>query len=96
MAEILIELISVAEDVKYVRYPNLSKNTIKIKRSSILLSLFVSTISSSFLLLFESSNRLNCRSSYWWCDVNSRKSRGRLVKMILVEQSDELPEVLDR
>ena len=33
-----------AEDVKHAIYPNLSKNTIKIKRSSVLLSPFISAV----------------------------------------------------
>ena len=86
---------SATEDVECVRYQNLSKNTIKIKRSSVFFSLFVSTIGWSSSLSFGRSSRLDCRSSHWWCGINSRRSRGRLVKMVLVERADELSEVLD-
>ena len=87
---------STAEDVECVRYLNLSKNTIKIKRSSVFFSLFVSVVGWSSLLSFGRFSRLDSRSSHRWCGVNSRKSCGRLVRMILVEQVDELPKVLDR
>ena len=87
---------SAAEDVECVRYPNSSKNTIKIKRSSVLFSLFVSAIGWLSSLLFRRSSRLNCRSSHRGCGVDSRRSRGRLVRMVLVERADELSEVLDR
>ena len=77
-------------------YPNSSKNTIKIKRSSVFFSLFVSAVGWSSSLLFERLRWLDCWSSRWWCGVNSRRSRGWLVRMILVERADKLFEVLDR
>ena len=86
---------SAAEDVECVRYPNSSKNTIKIKRSSVLFSSFVSAVGWSSLLSFGRPSRLDCRSGHRWCVVNSRRSRGRLVRMVLVEWADELSEVLD-
>ena len=86
---------SAAEDVKCVRYPNLSKNTIKIKRSSVLFSSCVSVVGWSSLLLFRRSSRLDCRSSHQGCGVDSRRSRDWLVKRVRVEQADELSEVLD-
>ena len=86
----------VAEDVKRASYPNSSKNTIKFKRSSVCFSSFVNAIGWSSSLLFGRSSRLDCRSSHWWCGVDSRRSRGRLVRMVLVEHADELSEVLDR
>ena len=87
---------SAAEDVNRVSYPNSSKNTIKIKRSSVLLSSFVSAVGWSSSLSFERLSGRDCRSSHRWCGVDSRKSRGRLVRVVLVERADELPEVLDR
>ena len=87
---------SVAEDVECVRYPNLSKNTIKIKHSSVLFSSFISAVGWLSSLLFERSSRLDCRSSHGCCGVNSRKSCARLIRMVFVEQADELSEVLDR
>ena len=87
---------SAAEDVEYVRYPNSSKNTIKIKRNSVLFSSFVSAVGWSSSLSFGRSSRLDCRSSHRGCGVDSRRSRGRLVRMVLVERADELSEVLDR
>ena len=86
---------SAAEDVECVRYPNLSKNTIKIKRSSVLFSSFVSTVGWSSSLSFRRSSRLDCWSGHRGCGVNSRRSCSRLVRMVLVEQADELSEVLD-
>ena len=87
---------SAAEDVGCVRYLNLSKNTIKIKRSSVLFSSFVSAVGWLSSLSFGRSSRLDCRSSHRWCGVDSRRSRCRLVRVVLVERADELPEVLDR
>ena len=87
---------SAAEDVECVRYPNSSKNTIKIKRSSVLFSSFVSAVGWSSSLSFGRYSRLDYRSSHRWCGVDSRKSRGWLVRVVLVERADELPEVLDR
>ena len=87
---------SAAEDVERVSYPNSSKNTIKIKRSSVLLSLFVSAVGWSSSLSFERLSGRDCRSSHWWRGVDSKRSRGRLVRMVLVGQADELSKVLDR
>ena len=87
---------STAKDVEHASYPNLSKNTIKIKRSSFFLSLFVNAVGWSSLLLFEKLSGLDCRSSHWWRNVNSRRIHGQLVRMVLVEQADELSEMLDR
>ena len=87
---------SAAEDVERGSYPNSSKNTIKIKRSSVLFSSFVSAIGWSSSLSFGRSSRLDCRSSHRWCGVDSRRSRGRLVRVVFVERADELSEVLDR
>ena len=81
--------------VKRVSYLNLSKNMIKIKRSSVLLSLFVSAVSWSSSLSFERLSGRDCQSSHRWRGVDSRRSRGRLVRMVLVERADELSEVLD-
>ena len=86
---------SAAEDVECVRYPNLSKNTIKIKHSSVLFSSFVRAVGWSSSLSFGRPSRLDCRSGHRWCGVDSRGSRGRLVRMVLIEQADELFEVLD-
>ena len=87
---------SAAEDVECVRYPNSSKNTIKIKRSSVLFSSFVSAVGWSSSLSFGRYSRLDCRSSHRWCGVDSRRSHCRLVRVVLVERADELPEMLDR
>ena len=87
---------SAAENVKSRKYPYLSKNTIKIKCSSVLFSLFVSVIGWLSSLLFERLRRLDCRFSHWWYGVDSRGSRGWLVRMLFVEQADELSELLDR
>ena len=86
----------VAEDVERGSYPNLSKNTIKFKCSSVLFSSFVSAVGWSSSLSFGRSSWLDCRSSHRWYSVNSRRSRCRLVRVVLVERADELPEVLDR
>ena len=40
-------------------------------------------------------NRLDCWFSHWWYGINSRRSRRRLVRMVLVERADELSKVLD-
>ena len=87
---------SAAEDVECVRYPNLSKNTIKIKRSSVFFSSFVGAVGWSSSLLFGRLHGLDCRSSHWWYGVDSKRSCGWLVRMIFVERADELSEVLDR
>ena len=84
-----------AEDVEYGSYLNSSKNTIKFKRSSVLFSLFISAVGWLSFLSFERLSGLDCWSSHWWCDVNGRRSRGRLVRMIFLEQADELSEVLN-
>ena len=76
-------------------YPNLSKNMIKIKCSSVLFSSFVTAVGWSSSLSFGRPSRLDCWSGHRWCGVNSRRSRGRLAKMVLVERADELFEVLD-
>ena len=86
---------SAAENVECGRHPNLSKNTIKIKRSSVFFSSFVSAVGWSSSLSFGRSSRLDCRSSHRGCGVDSRRSRGRLVRMVFVERADELSEVLD-
>ena len=85
-----------AEDVECKSYPNLSKNTIKFKRGSVCFSSFASAVGWLSLLLFERLCELNCRSSHWWCSVDSRKSRGWLIEMIFVEQVDNFSAVLDR
>ena len=77
-------------------YPNLSKNTIKIKRSSVFFSSFVSAVGWLSSLLFERLRWLDCQSSRWWCCIDNRRSRGWLIRMIFVERADELFEVLDR
>ena len=76
---------NLTEDVDHGIYLNLSKNIIKIKRSSVLLSSFVSVIGLSSLLLFERLSGLDYWSSYQWYGVNSIRSHGQLVKMVLVE-----------
>ena len=47
-----------------------------------------------FLLLF--GEELDYWSSYQWSNVNGRRGCCRLVRMVLVEQADELSKVLDR
>ena len=84
-----------AKDVRLGSYPNSSKNTMKIKRSS-LFSSFVSAVGWLSSLSFGRLRGLDCWSSHRWCSVNSRRSRGRLIRMILVERADKLSEVLDR
>ena len=84
-----------AEDVERGGYPNLSKNTIKIKCSSVLFNSFINTIGWSSSLLFSRLSRLDCWSSPRWYSVNSRWSRCWLVKMILVKQVHKLPKVLN-
>ena len=83
-----------AKDVGLGSYPNSSKNTIKLKRSSIFSS-FVSAVGLSSLFLFGRLRGLDCWSNHRWCSVNSRRSHGRLVRMILVEWADKLSEMLD-
>ena len=60
-----------AEDIECRSYPNLSKNTIRFKRSLDSFSLFVNAIGWSYVLLFGRSSRLDCRFSHWWCNINS-------------------------
>ena len=55
-------MFNIAENVECGSYPNLSKNPIKFKRSSVFSSLFVSIISWSSLLLFGKLSKLDCRS----------------------------------
>ena len=76
---------SAADNVDHVSYPNLSKNMIKIKHSSVFLSLFISAVGWSSSLSFERLSGRNCRSNHRWCGVNSRRSCDRLVKMVFVE-----------
>ena len=76
-------------------YPNSSKNTIKFKRSLVLLRSFVNVIGWLSSLSFGRPNRLDYWSSHWWCDVNSKRSRDRLVRMVFVERVDELYKMLD-
>ena len=87
---------SAAKDVECVRYPNSSKNTIKIKCSSVLFNSFVSAVGWLSSLLFERLRGLDCWSSHRWYGVDSRRSRGWLLRMIFVEQADKLSKVLDR
>ena len=47
----------------------------------------------SFLLLLD--GELDCWSSHRWRGVNGRRSRCRFVRMVLVEQADELSKMLD-
>ena len=84
-----------AKDVELRSYLNPPKNMIKIKHSS-LFSSFVGTVGWASSFLFERLCKLDCWSSHQWCSVNSRRSRGRLVKIIFVEQADKLSDVLDR
>ena len=84
-----------AGDVERGSYPHLSKNTIKIKRNLVLFSSFGSAVCWSSLLMFGRPSRLDCRSGHRWCGVDSRRSRDRLIRMVLVERADELSEVLD-
>ena len=86
---------SAAENIERVSYPNSSKNTIKIKHSSVLLSLFVSAVGWSSSFLFERLIGRDCWSSHWWRSVDSKRSRGWLVRMVFVERADELSEMLD-
>ena len=48
------------ENIKHWIYLNLSKNTIKIKHSSVFFSLFVSAVDWSALLLFTRLSGLDC------------------------------------
>ena len=84
-----------AKDVRFGSYPNSSKNTIKLKRSS-LFSLFVSIVGWLSSISFERLRELDCWSSHRCCSVNSRRSHGWLVRMIFIKQADKLFEVLDR
>ena len=83
------------KDGRLGRYPNLFKNPIKLKRSS-LFSSFVSAVSWSSSLLFGRLCGLDCWFSHWWCNVNNRRSRSWFVRIIIVKWTDELFEVLDR
>lgn len=47
------------EDIECKSYPNLSQNTVKIKYSSVLFSLFIGVISLLFSLLFGKCGELN-------------------------------------
>ena len=46
--------------------------------------------------LFSFGRELDCWSSHRWYDVNGRRSRYWLIKMVLVKRADELSKVLDR
>ena len=89
-----------AEDVKCRSYPNLSKNTIKFKCSSVFFSSFVSAISWPSSLLFKRLSGLDCRFDCWfshrWCGVDSKRSCSQLVRMIFMERAVELSEMLNR
>ena len=52
------------EDVEHRNYPNLFKNTIKIKCSSVFFSLFVSAIGWLSSLLFGRLSELDCQFSH--------------------------------
>ena len=84
-----------AENIKRGSYPNLFKNMIKFKRSSVRFSLFVSAVGWSSLSLFGRSSQFDCWSSHRWCGVNSRWSYGWLVRIVFVEWADKLSKVLD-
>ena len=47
-------------------------------------------------LLFKRFGGPGCWFSHQWCGVDGRKSCCRLVRMVFVEQADELSKVLDR
>ena len=90
---------------KEFNYPHLkkAKNTIKIKRSSVFFSSFVSALawwSTSLSFRSRRSDRwLGCWLDGWpghrWCSVDGLRGRCRLVRMIFVERADELPKVLN-
>ena len=44
---------------------------------------------------FQRFGRPDCGSSYWWYGVDGRRSRCRLIKMVLVERANELSKVPD-
>ena len=46
--------------------------------------------------LLSFGGELDCCSSHWLRGVNSKRGRYWLARMVLVEQADELPKVLDR
>ena len=46
--------------------------------------------------LLSFGGELDCWPSHRWRGVDGRRGRRRLVQMVLVEQADELPKVLDR
>ena len=82
------------KDIRLGSYLNSSKNMIKIKRSS-LFSSFVGAVGWSSLLLFGRLRGLDYWSSHRWYSVNNQRSRGRLIRMIFVEEADKLSELLD-
>ena len=47
-------------------------------------------------LLLSFGEKLDYWSSHWWCGVDSKKCRYWLVRVVLVEQADELSKILDR
>ena len=56
---------------------------------------FLSASCWSSLLSFERLDGPGCWSSHRCCGVDGRRSRCRLVRMVLVERADEFSEVLD-
>ena len=44
----------------------------------------------------ERLDGLDCWSSHWWCDIDCRKSRRRLIRVVLMERANELSKMLDR
>ena len=63
-----------------------------------LVALFGALLSASCwssLFLLQRLSRLDGWSNYWWCSVDSRRSCCQLVRIVLVEQADELFKVLD-
>ena len=59
------------------------------------LSRLSALVSTSYRSFFFSLERLGW-SRHWGCNVDCRRSRRRLIKVVLVEQADELSKVLDR
>lgn len=84
------------EDIKCGSHPNLFTNMIKIKCSSVFLSLFVSVVSWLSLLLFDRLGELDSQFNHRWCIVNSWRRYYWFVLIVLIKQGDKLLEVLNR
>ena len=77
------------------RLPKKAKNTIKTRLSSGLFSSFFGAVSWLASLSFRGLVEPDGRSSHRWDSVNGGGGRCRLIRMILIERTDEFLKMLD-